>query len=74
MDKNNYIVEVEISPKQLQSINKVLGLAFSPKEIENWKTQLQLNTNTPTNNHNFVTLASQYREYLKNKTWKNILK
>ena len=31
MDKNNYIVEVEISPKQLQSINKVLGLAFSPK-------------------------------------------
>lgn len=31
MEKNNFIVEVEISPKQLQSINKALGLAYSPK-------------------------------------------
>ena len=31
MEKNNFIVEVEISPKQLQSVNKALGLAYSPK-------------------------------------------
>ena len=70
----NRFWSVSLDPYNKEFVFVVVHGIRSPKEIENWKTQLQLNTNTPTNNHNFVTLASQYREYLKNKTWKNILK
>jgi hypothetical protein len=66
----NKFWSVSLDPYNKEFVFVVVHGIRSPKEIENWKTQLQLNTN----NHNFVTLASQYREYLKNKTWKNILK
>ena len=44
-----------------------------PKEIENWKTQQKRYKSKAEQNDNFVTLASQYREYMKNKTWINNL-
>ena len=45
-----------------------------PKEVENWKIQQEQFKNETERNDNFVTLASQYRDYMKNKTWKNKLK
>jgi hypothetical protein len=45
-----------------------------PKEIENWKIQQERDNRTTEQNYNFVTLASQYREYMKNKTWINTTK
>jgi tetratricopeptide (TPR) repeat protein len=45
-----------------------------PKEIENWKIQQERYNSTTVQNDNFVTLASQYREYMKNKTWINTIK
>jgi hypothetical protein len=45
-----------------------------PKEIENWKIQQERYNSTTVQNDNFVTLASQYREYMKNKTWINTTK
>ena len=44
-----------------------------PKEIENWKTQQKRYKSKAEQNDNFVTLASQYWEYMKNKTWINNL-
>ena len=44
-----------------------------PKEIENWKTQQKRYKSKAEQNDNFVTLESQYREYMKNKTWINNL-
>ena len=45
-----------------------------PKEIENWKIQQERYIRTTEQNDNFVTLASQYRNYMKNKTWINTTK
>lgn len=43
-------------------------------EIDQWKTQIKEQQSPFTNKENFVTLASQYREYIKNKTWIKKLK
>ena len=42
-----------------------------PKEIEQWKTTERQTVFGLNNMENFVTLASQYRDYIKNKTWLN---
>ena len=42
-----------------------------PKNIDFWKTKNQFKLSSLLEEQNFVTLASQYQEYIKNKTWNN---
>ena len=46
----------------------------SQRNIEIWKAEGQLELTSLLKQQNFVTLASQYQEYMKNKTWVNPLK
>ena len=45
-----------------------------PNIIQNFKSDTLFANKTIFKKENFVTLASQYRDYIKNKTWKNITK
>jgi hypothetical protein len=40
-----------------------------PKNIDFWKVKNQFKLSSLLEEQNFVTLASQYRDYIKNKTW-----
>ena len=42
-----------------------------PKNIDSWKARNQFKLSSLLEEQNFVTLASQYQEYIKNKTWNN---
>ena len=42
-----------------------------PKNIDFWKARNQFKLSFLLEEQNFVTLASQYQEYIKNKTWNN---
>jgi hypothetical protein len=42
-----------------------------PKNIDFWKVKNQFKLSSLLEEQNFVTLASQYQEYIKNKTWNN---
>jgi hypothetical protein len=45
-----------------------------PKNIDFWKVKNQFKLSSLLEEQNFVTLASQYRDYIKNKTWNNYSK
>ena len=45
-----------------------------PKNIEIFKDRMQFSSSSTIEEQNFVALTSQYRDYIKNKTWKNASK
>ena len=42
-----------------------------PKNIDFWKARNQFKLSSLLEEQNFVALTSQYKEYIKNKTWNN---
>ena len=45
-----------------------------PQNIEIFKDRIQFSSSSTIEEQNFVALTSQYRDYIKNKTWKNAAK
>ena len=71
---NNKLWSVSLDTYNQDYVFVVVHGIRDPKEIDNWKAKYQTEFKLFEDNENFVTLASQYRDYIKNKTWSNTSK
>jgi len=62
---------ISVDPYNEKFVFVVVHGILDPNEIEQWLEENKTNPLTVLTNENFVALASQYRTYLKTKSWKS---